>query len=442
MNKSLFLTIFLIFCLGGIALKAQQWQWLNPKPTGSYLRDICFTGPATGYIVGDYGTILKTLDGGLTWHLKESGTQAHLNSVFFINQTKGFAVSYGTILKTTNSGETWTIQSGFPVDLVSIFFANENTGYAAGGNAILKTTDGGNSWNMNLYEDYEYFHSLFFTSSDTGFVLASYPPLYERYILKTTNGGTSWGVVAITDNYPEALWFTDASTGYMADNYGGIFNTTDGGLSWTLQFRAPGDDLHDIFFQDSNHGFAVGIGPKVIMTTDAGATWFSAPNNTGAQGLRSVWFTDPGHGVILGGHYNPKPVRSSILHTEDGGITFTDRASGFLADDCFAMDFPTPGIGYIAGDSGFVMKTTDGGNSWTFCQTSSQQVLYGISFPSMDNGYVVGKLGTILHTTDGGMTWTPQSWGGNRTLHDVDFYDEMNGLCAGDYGRILKTSNG
>ena len=59
----------------------------------------------TGYVVGDGGTIIKTLDGGVTWNLLQSGTTYELNSVSFPNSTTGYtAGDLGTILKTTNGG--------------------------------------------------------------------------------------------------------------------------------------------------------------------------------------------------------------------------------------------------------------------------------------------------------------------------------------------------
>ncbi|MBK7856283.1 MAG: T9SS type A sorting domain-containing protein [Bacteroidetes bacterium] len=58
----------------------------------------------TGYIVGDNGKILKTIDGGTNWITQTSGTGNWLFSVYFPDATTGHAVGEnGTILKTTNS---------------------------------------------------------------------------------------------------------------------------------------------------------------------------------------------------------------------------------------------------------------------------------------------------------------------------------------------------
>jgi photosystem II stability/assembly factor-like uncharacterized protein len=73
--------------------------------TGFGLTSVFFPNENTGYAVGFYGTIMKTLDGGTEWKLQNSGTSSHLTSVFFTDANTGYAVGEnGIILKTTNGG--------------------------------------------------------------------------------------------------------------------------------------------------------------------------------------------------------------------------------------------------------------------------------------------------------------------------------------------------
>jgi hypothetical protein len=102
MKKILLLTI--AFVLAGLYSFA-QWEWQNPSPQGSWLNSVVFTDVNTGYAVGDWGTIIKTINGGTTWITQPSGTSENLNSVFFTDSNTGYVVgSGGTILKTTNGG--------------------------------------------------------------------------------------------------------------------------------------------------------------------------------------------------------------------------------------------------------------------------------------------------------------------------------------------------
>jgi hypothetical protein len=101
-----------------------------------------------GYVVVDYGYILKTINAGVTWTSLSSGTTDYLYSVFFENSNTGYVVgSRGTILKTNNSGTTWSVLEFWSItmnDLKSVCFTDANTGYVVGEDgAILKTTNGG-----------------------------------------------------------------------------------------------------------------------------------------------------------------------------------------------------------------------------------------------------------------------------------------------------------
>jgi hypothetical protein len=69
------------------------------------LNSVSFPRTNVGTAVGDFGTILRTSDGGITWSLQISGTTNDLNSVCFIDSSSGTAVGDGgTIIHTTDGG--------------------------------------------------------------------------------------------------------------------------------------------------------------------------------------------------------------------------------------------------------------------------------------------------------------------------------------------------
>src|SRR6266487_1622861 len=55
-----------------------QWHWQNPLPQGNTLRGASFVDANTGTVVGDYGTIVRTTDGGNSWTVQASGTTQDL----------------------------------------------------------------------------------------------------------------------------------------------------------------------------------------------------------------------------------------------------------------------------------------------------------------------------------------------------------------------------
>ncbi|MFZ2865527.1 MAG: YCF48-related protein [Ignavibacteriaceae bacterium] len=56
--------------------------------------------------------------------------------------------------------------------------------------------------------------------------------------------------------------------------------------------------------------------------------------------------------------------------------------------------------------------------------------------------WAVGNTGKILKTTNGGTNWTTQSSGTTNDLYSVYFVNETTGWAVGWSGKILKSING
>ena len=54
-----------------------------------------------------------------------------------------------------------------------------------------------------------------------------------------------------------------------------ILRTTDGGVTWTVQYSKPGPLLLAVSFSDANTGTAVGESGMILRTTNGGLTWVS-----------------------------------------------------------------------------------------------------------------------------------------------------------------------
>jgi photosystem II stability/assembly factor-like uncharacterized protein len=65
-----------------------------------------------------------------------------------------------------------------------------------------------------------------------------------------------------------------------------------------------------------------------------------------------------------------------------------------------------------------------------------------VSFVDANTGTAVGNYGTILRTRDGGVTWTPQTSGTTNPLYGVSFMDANTGTVVGGTGTILRTTTG
>jgi len=131
----------------------------------STLTSVTFVDDRTGWAVGHWGTILKTVDGGETWALERSDVASDrpLFSVYFRNAREGFAVGlWSLLLHTIDGGNTWTEASlAAPFDLTTAplaggpYFLGDYQGLAASGTNFLAffvaTAPGGSPRISNLY---------------------------------------------------------------------------------------------------------------------------------------------------------------------------------------------------------------------------------------------------------------------------------------------------
>lgn len=98
-------------------------------------------------------------------------------------------------------------------------------------------------------------------------------------------------------------------------------------------------------------------------------------------------------------------------------------------------------MGIVVGDSGTILKTTDGGTIWTPISSGTTKNLNSVDFPNADTGFAVGENGIILKTIDGGSTWA-LNFNGPSDAYCVKFPDENTGWVTDSEGNVLKTWDG
>jgi photosystem II stability/assembly factor-like uncharacterized protein len=195
---------------GGMLRSRDQgttWQKLDTG-TDRNLLSVDFADANLGLAVGDYGTIMRTADGGASWtriplpeslplpediaEIIEPG-DVLLYDVHFLSPERAWIVGeFGVILTTSDGGRTWSAQaSGVETTLFGVDFADSQRGWAVGIESVmLHTTDGGATWQAQEFPE------------QRGFVLALYDvAVYDRYgwaigdsglLLRSTDGGQSW----------------------------------------------------------------------------------------------------------------------------------------------------------------------------------------------------------------------------------------------------------
>lgn len=110
-------------------------------------------------------------------------------------------------------------------------------------------------------------------------------------------------------------------------------------------------------------------------------------------------------------------------------------------DDLLCSSFPDSAHGWVGGPYGLILRTTDGGASWTqqFGGDYALPPILSLFFHDANNGWALGY-STLLKTTDGGETWTEQPVGQNLDGGSLVFTSAQNGWIIGR--PVLHTTTG
>ncbi|MCK4421563.1 hypothetical protein KAW48_07175 [candidate division WOR-3 bacterium] len=109
----------------------------------------------------------------------------------------------------------------------------------------------------------------------------------------------------------------------------------------------------------------------------------------------------------------------------------------------YAVDFVDTLNGWSVGDSGIVLRTRNGGDSWDTLWTPGKIKLQNLSFIDTSTGWICGNTGYIAKTQDGGEIWDVESTGFVNDLYSIEFLDSLYGWAGGENDTtLLKTING
>lgn len=87
---------------------------------------------------------------------------------------------------------------------------------------------------------------------------------------------------------------------------------------------------------------------------------------------------------------------------------WVQQASG-TQEDLLGLHFTSPQTGYVVGENGTALRTTNGGDTWASMSGLPNMDLVSVAFSGLDTGYVLPFFGDIQVTHDAGNTWVPDS---------------------------------
>lgn len=335
------------------------------------------------------------------------GNIAFCSTVFLL---VGFISEIGA-----QNSEYWSSTSAPRYRQVNKVAISENLDFfAVGGNesndaisSVMLSEDTCENWYIPLDVVNPWLKDVSFPGSQYGYTVGD-----EGMMYKSTDKGRNWmalttsGITASRDF--NAVHFFDEENGIAAggieanDSILTIVKTGNGGDTWSVILDRPDPWINDIYFVDTNLGFAVGDFGTILKTNDGGDNWMdlTAPAVCAQRKLNAVHFLSDKIGVIVGGN----PVNDSIetiIRTEDGGSTWT-IISDKVAPMLNSVHFYTPSEGYAVGDWGVIYFTNDKGENWTELDVEVNDDLHlkDIYFISSKLGVAGGSNGKILYYID------------------------------------------
>ena len=295
--------------------------------TGNF-NTISFANSNTGFIGGDYLSLMKTTNGGENWSknnilgdpFESNMNGRYIRKIQFVDENNGYLLAYfkycsdTLFFKTTNSGNNWNLLNTNISSCRNFYFINNNTGWAVNDTTIgdrmysnvIKTTDGGSHFiskglitfsNTDIAfidslfgyiscEDYFYSPNLWKTTDggeswqgyDLGKISSvsiidrniAFATSYEQGIYKTTNAGNNWISVYNNPQLWRKIRFVNNQIGFATTSNRNIYYTTNQGLNWNYSNIGSFLSINDIYFNNPNTGLAVGQSGKIYKTNNTG----------------------------------------------------------------------------------------------------------------------------------------------------------------------------
>ncbi|MBN8586341.1 MAG: T9SS type A sorting domain-containing protein [Ignavibacteria bacterium] len=282
-----------------------------------------------------------------------------------------------------------------------IKFITSNKIIASGDDGkIYRSTDGGLNWNMlSIGTNGQRFYQIFVLDSSNVYICG-----FNNAVYKSTDYGLSWLNIKPQNFFGHyyTISFVNPLNGVLAGN-SKIATTTNGGSTWELKRQIQNTVFTGSFYTGNSDIFLAGDSSVALpnqhfgiieYSSDNGNSWsrkFSFENIYG--GLNGLNFFDADNGIATAKRY--------VIITSNGGMNWIKQdfqgvnlTNGLILDE---------NILYLTGFNGLIMKSINGGLSWSNQTSGISSTLRNITFINADLGFTSGDT-HILKTSNGGVT--------------------------------------
>lgn len=390
------------------------------------------TDPNKIYIGAPSGGMWQSSDAGLTWvthtdTLPTLGVSAIIvdysspNRIFLGTGDRDHGDASGLgVYKSIDEGLTWTpSKTGMGDKTVGEMLqdpTNASIMLAATSGGIYRTIDGGNNWTQTKTGNFKSIefkpgnHSIVYAAGGSQFFQSTDNGVTFSLITSGLSGGQR-SIIAVSAANPAYVYILYAAS----DNgYGGVYRSTDSGLSFSLRSNSPN-----------------------ILDWSCGGT------DTGGQGWYDLALAaDPTNAnVIYVGGIN-------VFRSSDGGSTWAinshwwgDCSVPAVHADCHYLGFSPVNGHLFAGNDGGVWSTSDAGLTWNFLITGiTIGQIYKLGQAQLSRDHVINGF-----QDNGTYTLTPTGWvqtgGGDGMECTIDYSNDAYTYYTIYYGDIYRRNN-
>lgn len=438
------------------------------------------------------GQVWVTTDGGSMWTNRSAGLPNNPMQAVVYDGTRLlvgggqlFGSQYVGLYESTNLGVNWTPlhDTTWPKRVVYDVAVDPNDSQtilvATDGNGVHRTTDGGASWEIGVGGTGALAgRSLRFRpGSSTELFLGT----SSLAVFRSTDGGdtftsSSHGISSLNlfSIHANPLDPADLAVAFQGSNNGGVFSSTDAGLTWLLE-SAPPTRYSAVRFAPDGTLYAMSSGPSSVAPEglyrrEKNGTWTSLGPDQGPlfeSDLDTMRFSvnDPNLIMLGGADFGVAGFEGTIWRTTDAGQSWTKVHKLAASQPVTDIEFVEDGLDHVmiasyddqGGNQSSVLRSTDGGVSWSpsgsGLPTSFLRGPRLCPAPNDPQGFYLSawlsfSSSSLFRTSDGGMTWSSTGWTGAGTANDVAGHPQVQLLfvslqTAQDVGpQVMRSTDG
>jgi photosystem II stability/assembly factor-like uncharacterized protein len=416
---------------------------------------------------GDFGggEVWVSTDGGDLWTDRSAGLPGNpLNAVVYdgTRLLVGGGLLFGSqfvgLYESSDLGVTWTPlhDQTWPVLVVEDIAVDPSDSarifVAIDGGGVNRTTDGGVTWQIGIGGTRTFAgRSIRFRpgNSQELFLGTSSLAVFHSTddgdtFVQSSQGISELNLFSIDANPLEPLQLAVAFQGL---NDGGVFSSTDGGATWSLE-SAPPTRYSNVRFAQDGTLYAISSGPSSVAQEglyrrETDGTWTPLGPDQGPlyeSDLDTTRFSHNNPNLILlgGADFGVAGFEATIWRSTDAGQNWNkvfESAQGTI-ENVTDLEIVEDGTDQnmvaswtsLSGDNvGGALRSTDGGGSW-FESSSGLPAFFQnprlCASPSNPQTLVVSASlsfasGGLFRTTDSGVTWASTGWTSSATLGDI-----------------------